>query len=139
MRIRSSVNAVPAAEPRDAEAHFAARLAYETDPADLYNDLHHAVGEVVVVDVRSAAAYAEGHVPGARHLPWRRIDPETTAALDRNATYVTYCDGPGCNGSTKGALAFARLGFAVKELIGGLEYWRREGHPIETGGRLTNV
>jgi rhodanese-related sulfurtransferase len=139
MKIRSAVTAVPAAEPDGAAAHFAARLAHETDPADLYNDLHHEVGEVVVVDVRSAAAYAEGHVPGARHLPWRRIDAETTAELDPNSTYVTYCDGPGCNASTKGALALARLGFAVKELIGGIEYWRREGHPIETGGHVANV
>jgi rhodanese-related sulfurtransferase len=139
MRIRSSVNAVPAADPALAADHFAARLAFETDPADLAGDLYHEVGDVVVVDVRSAAAYAERHLPGARHLPWRRIDEETTAGLDRGATYVTYGDGPGCNASTKGALAFARLGFAVKELIGGIEYWRREGHPIERGGHVASV
>ncbi|HEV7756841.1 MAG TPA: rhodanese-like domain-containing protein [Mycobacteriales bacterium] len=139
MKIRSSVNAVPPAPPAEATHHFAARLAFETDPADLFNDLHHEVGDVVVVDVRSAAAYAEGHLPGARHLPWRRIDEETTLSLDRGATYVTYCDGPGCNASTKGALALARLGFAVKELIGGIEYWRREGHPTERGGHVANV
>jgi rhodanese-related sulfurtransferase len=139
MRIRSAVTAVPPADPGDAAQHFAARLAYETDPADLAGDVHHGVGDVVVLDVRSAAAYAEGHIAGARHLPYRRIDDKTTADLDRDATYVTYCDGPGCNASTKGALAMARLGFAVKELIGGLEYWRREGNPVETGGRVANL
>jgi hypothetical protein len=25
----------------------------------------------------------------------------------------------------------AKLGFAVKEMIGGLEYWRREGQPVQ--------
>jgi len=42
---------------------------------------------------------------------------------------VTYCDGIGCNASTKGALDMAKLGFNVKELIGGLDWWKRDGHP----------
>jgi rhodanese-related sulfurtransferase len=37
--------------------------------------------------------------------------------------------GPGCNGSTRAAARLAALGFQVKELIGGLEYWKREGYP----------
>jgi rhodanese-related sulfurtransferase len=44
---------------------------------------------------------------------------------------VTYCWGPGCNAATKGAARLAALGFRVKEMIGGIEYWRREGHPVE--------
>jgi hypothetical protein len=44
---------------------------------------------------------------------------------------VTYCWGPGCNGATRAALEFARLGFRVKEMIGGYEYWVREGFPVQ--------
>lgn len=44
------------------------------------------------------------------------------------ALIVTYCDGIGCNASTKGALNMATLGFNVKELIGGLDWWKRDGH-----------
>ncbi len=51
---------------------------------------------------------------------------------------VTYCDGIGCNASTKGALTMARLDFRVKELIGGLEWWKRDGHPTE-GAAVTVV
>ena len=47
--------------------------------------------------------------------------------------YVTYCDGIGCNGSTKGAYKLAKLGFRVKELIGGLDFWLRDGHPLAIG------
>lgn len=51
---------------------------------------------------------------------------------------VTYCWGPGCDGATKAALALARLGYRVKEMIGGIEYWIREGFAVETAaGRLT--
>lgn len=44
---------------------------------------------------------------------------------------VVYCWSPGCNAGQKGALAFSRLGFAVREMIGGYEYWVREGQPYE--------
>lgn len=57
----------------------------------------------------------------------------TTAVLDRNLVYVCYCDGIGCNGSTQGAYKLASLGFEVKELIGGLHWWRQDGFAVATG------
>ena len=59
------------------------------------------------------------------------MDEETTSRLDKNTLYVTYCDGIGCNASTKGALKLARLGFSVKELMGGLDWWIRDGYATE--------
>jgi rhodanese-related sulfurtransferase len=56
---------------------------------------------------------------------------ENTLHLDKTILYVTYCDGIGCNASTKGALNMTRLGFKVKELIGGLDWWKRDGYPTE--------
>lgn len=41
---------------------------------------------------------------------------------------MVYCDGIGCNASTKGALNMTRLGFQVKELIGGIEWWKFDGY-----------
>ena len=52
--------------------------------------------------------------------------------LDTSKVYVTYCDGIGCNASTKGALNMAKLGFQVKELMGDLDWWKRDGY--ETKG-----
>jgi rhodanese-related sulfurtransferase len=88
---------------------------------------------VVVIDARSADAHAREHIPGAINIPHRTMDATTTAAIDRATLVVTYCDGIGCNASTKGALAMARLGFRVKELIGGLDWWKRDGHPTTQG------
>ncbi len=59
------------------------------------------------------------------------------AAFDKNTVFVTYCTSPGCNASTKGAVRLAALGFRVKELIGGFEYWQREGYPAERGAPAT--
>lgn len=112
--------------------HYADKLAYEIDAWDL--KVARERGEnVIVIDTRSPEAFAAGHIPGALSLPHRAMDAASTAGLDRQALIVTYCDGIGCNASTKGALNLARLGFRVKELMGGLDWWKRDGHAVEGG------
>lgn len=110
--------------------HYTSKLNHETDSWDL-NSLIQAREDIVVIDTRSPEAYAKEHIPGSINLPHRTMSVETTREIDRRALVVTYCDGIGCNASTKGALAMARLGFHVKELIGGLDWWKRDGYPTE--------
>lgn len=111
----------------DQLSYYASKLAYEIDAADLKAALDS--GEhLIVIDARNAAAYAAEHIPGALSLPHRSMDEASTAGLDRNALYVSYCDGIGCNASTKGALKLTQLGFTVKELQGGLDWWKRDGY-----------
>jgi len=110
--------------------HYEDKLAFEIDSWDLEVALQS--GEnIVVVDARSPEAYRREHIPGAVNIPHRLMTPETTRDLDRNALIISYCDGIGCNASTKGALKLAQLGFRVKELIGGIEWWKRDGHRTE--------
>ena len=110
--------------------HYRHKLQFEIDSWDLKLALE--AGErISVIDARSRQAFAREHIPGAINIPHREMSPETTAAIDRTALVVTYCDGIGCNGSTKGALRMTELGFRTKELIGGLDWWRRDGHPTE--------
>ncbi len=115
------------AEQAAAVAHFSARLAFETDVSDVAAGLRDEPGAFVVVDTRSAESWAQGHVPGAVHLPTRRIAAEASELIAPGAPVVVYCWGPGCNGAQRAALEFARLGHPVKEMIGGFEYWVREG------------
>jgi len=131
--LRGLVTRVPAAEPAEAVDRLAARFRFETDCADVASDLAHGVGGFVVVDARSPEKYAAGHVPGAVNLPTRGITEQSTAGLDRGQLYVTYCDGPHCNGSTRSALRLAELGFRVKEMLGGFHFWTIDGHPVEYG------
>src|SRR5918994_2046182 len=121
----------PPANPEEARRHFAAKLSVETDPYDVKTDLDRVPDAFVLADVRSANAYRECHAVGAISLPARQINAETTRHLDKQVPIVTYCWGPGCNSSTKAALRLTALGFQVKEMIGGLEYWRPEELPIE--------
>ncbi len=117
----------------DALAYFTAKLAHETDPSDVY--VAQKAGEhFLLVDVRSDAAWAQGRVSGAVHIPYRDIAERAPAELDASVPVVVYCWSPGCNGGARGALAFAKLGYSVKEMIGGYEYWVREGQPTENDG-----
>lgn len=121
----------PAATPEDARRHFTSRLAVETDPSDVHADLERGVRRIVVVDARSPQHFAECHVPGAINLPHRSITAESTAALSRDVCIVVYCWGPACNAATKAGARLSALGFQVKEMIGGLEYWRHEGFAVD--------
>jgi len=114
-------------EQRDQLDYYQAKLAYEIDSADLKTALADGQ-ELVVVDGRSSEAYATEHIPGAVSIPHRSISQESLAGLSKAPLYVAYCDGIGCNASTKTALKLATSGFRVKELIGGLDWWKRDGH-----------
>jgi rhodanese-related sulfurtransferase len=111
--------------------HYLDKLEYEIDSWDL--KVARVAGEnVAVVDARSPEAFQREHIPGAINIPHRTMSPETTKHVDRNVLVVTYCDGIGCNGSTKGAVNMLKLGFRVKELIGGIDWWKRDGHKTHT-------
>jgi rhodanese-related sulfurtransferase len=128
----SAVTNIPVAPNAEALRHFAARLAFETDVSDVAADLKAGVPGIVVVDSRSAGSWIQGHVAGAVHLPTAEIAERARDLIPQDVTVVTYCWGPGCNGATRAALEFAKLGYRVKEMIGGFEYWAREGFPVET-------
>ena len=132
----SKVLRIPAAGRAEAVAHFAARLALETDVSDVAADLGEGVAGLVVADSRSQESWDQGHVAGAIHLPTDEIAARAAEVIPPGATVVTYCWGPGCNGAHRAALEFAKLGYPVKEMIGGFEYWAREGLPIETANGI---
>ena len=114
----------------DPITYFSARLAMETDPTDVYA-AQKAGDAAVIVDVRSTEAWNQGHVRGAVHMPYREIAGRAHAEIPEDAPVVVYCWSPGCNAGVKGALEFAKLGYSVKEMIGGYEYWAREGQPTQ--------
>lgn len=128
---RSLVLETPAASSEHTHQHFMNKLSVETDVADVQYDMLHGVNDFILIDVRSAKAYLECHIPGAINLPSKEISLETTSALSQEQVIVVYCWGPACNGGTKGAARLSGLGFRVKEMLGGIEYWRKEGNEVE--------
>jgi rhodanese-related sulfurtransferase len=107
---------------------FAQRLQHETDADDVGSALLDGSADFTLIDARSPAAYAAAHLPGAISLPHREITADALPARP----LVVYCWGPGCNAATKACAKIAALGRDdVKEMLGGFEYYVREGYPIE--------
>ena len=109
---------------------FESKLRFEIDAFDLFSAL--TAGEkIVVIDTRKREAYEAEHIPGALSAPHQEMNETTTKDFDRDVLYVTYCQGIECNGSTKGALNMSRLGFRVKELVGGIAGWKLDSFATE--------
>lgn len=112
------------------QAFYEQKLEFEVDSWDLFEALKN--GEkVIALDARSKESFEREHIPGAINIPHRTMSSESTAHLEKDFLYISYCDGIGCNASTKGALNMVKLGFRVKELIGGLDWWKRDGYETE--------
>lgn len=132
LKYKSQVNTYPTHADADAVTFYQAKLRFETDPADVYTEVKNGVADFVILDVRSEKDYNAKHVNGAISLPHTRITEKNMSAYPDDTLFVVYCWGTGCNGSTKAALKLSQLGYAVKEMIGGIEYWEHEGYPLIT-------
>lgn len=110
--------------------HFAAKIAHETDASDVHA-ARKAGQQIAVIDVRSDEAWAQGRIVEAIHMHYSEIATRAPQEIPQGTPVVVYCWSPGCNAGDKGALEFAKLGYDVKLMIGGFEYWVREGYPVE--------
>jgi rhodanese-related sulfurtransferase len=117
----------------DAAHHFASKLAFETDPSDVHAALESDEAGFVFVDTRDQVAWDQGHARGAIHLPKPQM-PARIPEFAAGTRFVVYCWGPGCNGASRAGLIISELGYEVREMIGGFEYWAREGYPVDAAG-----
>lgn len=130
--MESSVTRIPAATSTEALEHFEKRLTFETDCWDVHHAITNDRKDFALLDVRSDELYQKGHVPAADSLPHWKISEKTLAAYAADTTFVVYCAGPHCNGANKAAIALAKLGRPVKEMIGGVTGWLDEGFDLTT-------
>ena len=127
----SIVTEVQAAASPIALAHFEAMLEFETDCWDVHNALTSDEHDFVLFDVRSPEKFAQGHVPGAVHLPRGKMIASKLAKYPAETVFVTYCAGPHCNGAARAAIVLAKLGRPVKTMPGGITGWIDEGFALE--------
>ena len=127
----NAVTQIAAAHPKQAAAHFEAQFTFETDCWDTHDALGSGAPGFVLLDVRSPALFAKGHVPGAVNLPHAKIIESKLREYPKSTLFVTYCAGPHCNGAARVAARLARLGFAVKLMAGGMTGWIEEGFELE--------
>ncbi|HEX2783430.1 MAG TPA: rhodanese-like domain-containing protein [Ilumatobacteraceae bacterium] len=85
---------------------------------------------VVVVDVRTPAEFAEGHIARAELVDFDAPGfSDRIAKFDRSATYLVYCHSG--NRSGQATAIMAELGFTnMYNLAGGITAWQDAGAPI---------
>jgi phage shock protein E len=96
----------------------------------------HAAGTVVILDVRTAGAYRDGHIAGAVNVPLPEMESRADEILSfaRARTIVTYCSCATEHTSAEAAAILMTHGATrVKALIGGYPEWVRAGGKISSG------
>ncbi|MEO8621143.1 MAG: rhodanese-like domain-containing protein, partial [bacterium] len=85
--------------------------------------------DVQVVDVRGAAEWSEGHLPGVQNIPLGQL-AEHLSELSKDRPVVLQCQGGGR--SAIAASILEKNGFTdVANLVGGYREWAASGLPIE--------
>lgn len=88
----------------------------------------------IVLDVRTPAEFASGHLPQAKNIDIEGPDFATQiAALDKSATYAVYCRSGNRSGTALEQMAAADFTHAF-DLADGIVAWQSMGGPIVTGG-----
>lgn len=78
--------------------------------------------DYIIVDVRRADEFAEGHIPGAVNVPNETIEEEAGAALpNKEQTLLLYCRTG--NRSKQAAQKLADLGYSNVYEFGGISEW----------------
>ena len=88
-----------------------------------------AAGTAYVIDVRSAAEWQAGHIPGAHHIPLGEL-PHKASTVPRDRPVVVHCQG-GARSAIAASLLQAQGVSDVLNLAGGFNEWRAAGLPIE--------
>jgi rhodanese-related sulfurtransferase len=81
---------------------------------------------LVVLDVRPAAEYAAGHLPGAVSIPVGELH-RRLAELPGDRDIVAYCRGPYCAFAHEAVGLLREEGFAARRLEDGLPEWQAAG------------
>jgi rhodanese-related sulfurtransferase len=132
---KSRVLEISPAKPKEAKRYFNSKLEFECDAFDVHEDMKKDLNGFVLLDARRPESFHTEHIKGAVHFWHASISKKTVKTLSKKEIYVIYCAGVGCNAATKAAAKLSKLGFRVKEMIGGIQWWKEQGYPVQKGKR----
>lgn len=89
-------------------------------------------GDVVVLDVRPAEEFDQGHIPGAVSVPLDRLEAQLRS-LRKHTEIVAYCRGPYCVLAPQAVQLLHAMGFRARRLEDGMPEWRLAGLPVAIG------
>lgn len=86
--------------------------------------------EIVVLDVRTAEEFAEGHIAGAKNLDFHGDDfAKQLKALDKSKPYLVHCASGGRSGKTCKLMGEDKFS-KIYHMNGGFSAWKQAGKPI---------
>jgi rhodanese-related sulfurtransferase len=132
----ATTSAAPSSASSPAQQPPAAQSAESRVPRITIEELKKLMDEqkVVVVDVRSADAYNNGHIKGAINLPLDKIQAGKYDALPRDKRIITYCSCGAENSSAAATLLLEKAGFNNgATLLGGTYAWEQSGGKMQKG------
>jgi len=98
---------------------------YQMIDMDMAQNIFEEEGDYIILDVRHADEYAQGHIKGAINIDNDVIGTEEIAELpDKEQTIYVYCRSG--NRSKQAAKKLALLGYANVVEIGGIMDWKGE-------------
>lgn len=93
-------------------------------------------GEVTLLDVRPAAEYRAGHIPGAISMPVTDLKARL-GELKKTREIVAYCRGPYCVMALDAVELLRKKGFKAQRMEQGIIDWRARGWRVESEGAQT--
>lgn len=86
---------------------------------------------LVILDVRTPAEFAEGHIAGAKNIDFQGADFEARVGdLDRSGPYLVHCRSGARSGQSMAT--FEKLGFEnIIHLNTGFNGWQESGQAVE--------
>ncbi len=87
--------------------------------------------DLIILDVRPALEYRQGHISGARTIPVDELKSRLNE-LPREQEIVAYCRGPYCVFADEAVEILAAHGYKARRLVEGYPDWRLAGLPIQT-------
>lgn len=136
--LRSTAAAHGAAIDRLAADYLGDRRGLEAvTRAELAERLHSGAPPIVV-DVRPAAEFAAGHIPGAVSLPPGDVGAGLPR-LPQDSDVVAYCRGAFCVFADDAVRAMRTHGRTARRLEDGFPEWRRAGLPVAVGAETAGA
>jgi rhodanese-related sulfurtransferase len=115
-------------DPAKALKYFEDKMAFTTGPIELNRAINEKQ-DIVVVDVRAAEDFKQGHIGVAVSLP--RHKWSNPSGLRKDKLNVIYCYSHVCHLGAAAGVELARQGFPVMEMDGGIAAWTKHNLPVE--------
>ena len=90
--------------------------------------------KAVLVDVRSANDFNQGHIHGSINIPHNALASRTNELEKHKSTMIVLTDQMGQHAGSAGGI-LTKQGYNIRRLSGGISQWRHSNLPLVNGNK----